>query len=73
MKCCVNIDGNITERFAVLIDLRQGCLLSSTLFNIFVEFVVQEIESMSDEFLLTDEKLTMNVKYAHDTTLISSM
>ena len=37
----------------------------------FLEFVIQEIESMSGEFFLTDENLTTNVIYDDDTSLIS--
>lgn len=58
---------------AVLVGLRQGCLLPPVLclFNVFLEFVIQEIESMSGEFFLTDENLTTNVIYDDDTSLIS--
>ena len=38
------------------------------LFNIFLEFVMEKIESISDEFLFTDENLLMNVKYTGNTS-----
>ena len=47
-KCAVTIDGKLTEWFSVLVGVRQGCLLSPTLFNIFLEFVINEIESISN-------------------------
>ena len=52
---------------------RKGCLLSPTLLNMSLEFVMQESESMSDQFLLTYENLTTNVKYADDTTTLISL
>ena len=50
-KCYVNNDGKHKELFSVLVASRQY-LLSPTLFNIFLEFITQEIQSMSDEFEL---------------------
>ena len=47
-RCAVTIDGKLTEWFSVLVGVRQGCLLSPTLFNIFLEFVINEIESISN-------------------------
>lgn len=38
------------------------------LFNIFLEFVMEKIESISDESLFTDENLLMNVKYTGNTS-----
>lgn len=52
---------------SILVGLRQWYLLYPKLFNIFLEFILKEIESMSDDFELTDESLTTNVKYADDT------
>lgn len=70
-KCCVTVDPKLKKWLAVLVGLRQGCLLPPALFNVFLEFVIQEIESTSGEFFLTDEKLITNVIYDDDTTLIS--
>ena len=38
-ECALTIDGNLASWFKVNVSARQGCLLSHTLFNIFLEFV----------------------------------
>jgi len=71
-ECAVVIDGNLTEWFKVEIGLRQGCLLSPTLFNIFLEFVMKELKDL-DENLQLQENLSIDIRYADDTTLLSAV
>jgi hypothetical protein len=68
-QCSVMIDGKLTQWFQVLVGVRQGCILSPTLFNIFLEFVMDELRSLTDFHLHAD--MSTDVRYADDTTLIS--
>ena len=71
-ECAVVIDGQLTEWFAVKIGLRQGCLLSPTLFNIFLEFVMKKLKSL-DSTLKLHDSLSIDIRYADDTTLLSAI
>ena len=42
-ECAVEIDGQLTEWFEVHVGLRQDCLMSLTLFNIFLEFIMKKV------------------------------
>ena len=70
-KCAVTIDGKLTEWFSVLVGVRQGCLLSPTLFNIFLEFVMNEVESISNHFDMRAEEFSLSIKYADGSTLLT--
>ena len=71
-ECAIVIDGHITEWFKVKIGVRQGCILSPTLFNIFLEFVMKELKSL-DQDLQMKNILSVDIRYAGDTTLISTV
>ena len=71
-ECAVVIDGNLTKWFHVLVGVRQGCLLSPTLFNIFLDFVMAELKSIQTSLQLT-ENLSCDIRYADDTTLIATV
>ena len=65
------IDGNLTDWFSVLVGVRQGCILSPMLFNIFLEFVMDELKSLN-EFRLKND-MAADIRYADDTTLVSAI
>ena len=71
-ECAVLISNNLIEWFKAMIGVRQGCLLSPTLFNIFLEFVMAELKLLRDELHL-DEQLSTNCRYADDTRLIAAI
>ena len=71
-ECAVVIDGQLTERFSVDIGVRQRSLLSPTMFNIFLEFVMKEVRDLDDTLNLRDT-FCADIRYADDTTLISAI
>ena len=70
-KCAVTIDRKLTEWFSALVGVRQGCLHSPNLFSIFLEFVINEIENISNNFDMEDEEFSLSIKYADDSTLLT--
>ena len=68
----VVIDGELTEWFKVEIGLRQGCLLSPVLFNIFLEYVMKELKDV-EKTLSYSDKMSLDIRYADDTTLLSAV
>ena len=71
-ECAVLINNSLTECFKVMIGVRQGCIISPTLSNIFLDFVMAELKSLRDELHL-DEKLSTDCRYADDTTVTTAI
>ena len=70
-ECSVLVDGRLTKWLEVTVGVRQGCILSPSLFNFFLEFVMDDLKSLQ-EFHLT-LNLSTDVRYADDTTLVSAI
>ena len=71
-KCAVLVNGKVTEWFDVCTGVRQGCLLSPTLFNLFLEFVMGDIKQLDSGMQMGDMHIN-NIRYADDTTLLDLM
>ncbi len=46
---CVKISGGRSEHFEVKVGLRQGCVMSPWLFNIYMDGVIREVEGKVGE------------------------
>ena len=70
-ECAEAIDGQLTEWFVVKIGLRQGYLLSPTIFNSFLEFHMKEMKTL-DYTLKLNGGLSIDIRYADETARNSS-
>ena len=70
--CAIVVDELLTEWFSVSVGVRQGCLLSPTLFNLFLDFVMDELKCLQEHVTL-DNDLNFDARYADDTTLIAAV
>ena len=57
-ECSVSVNGKITECFKVVTGVRQGCLLSPSLFNLFLEFVMKDLQNLDSGIQMGDMRIT---------------
>ncbi|VEN39858.1 unnamed protein product [Callosobruchus maculatus] len=70
----VRIDGNLSDQIATRKGLRQGCVLSPMLFNIYSEFVMRPVlllDNWNGGITIGGSKIS-NLRFADDTTLIAA-
>ena len=70
-KCAVKINGKVTNSFNYLKGVQQGNPLSSTLFNLFVNYIFDEIKNASP-VSLNNYDIFNALVYADDLVLIST-
>ena len=68
-ECSIIAGGELADWFPVNIGVRQGCIMSPSLFNIFLEYVMKGVKSLNSYFQL-NENMSVDIRYADDTTLI---
>lgn len=68
-KCAIIVNGKMSEWFKVGVGVRQGCLLSPALFNLFLEFVMKGLRQL-DSGVQMGNTCINNIRYADDTTLL---
>ena len=71
-SCGVVVYRLLTEWFSVSVGVRQGCLISPTLFNLFLDFVIGELKCLPEHVTL-DYALKFDARYADNTTLIAAV
>ena len=70
VKSCVRINGLTTDFFDVNCGLKQGCLLSPLLFNLYIDDLVRDMNLLNIGIDIDDEKLCI-LLYADDVILIA--
>ena len=66
----VNVNGNKTEKINIRRGVRQGCILSPILFNLYSEKIFQESLQDAKGFKINGKRIT-NIRYADDTVIIA--
>ena len=77
-RACVRMDGRKGNFFEVKVGLRQGCVMSPWLFNVYMDSVVREVKMDSGEEGLKmlsanggePWRISMLLLYADDTVLM---
>ena len=70
VKSCVRINGLTTDFFNVNCGLKQGCLLSPLLFNLYIDDLVRDMNLLNIGIDSDGEKLCI-LLYADDVILIA--
>lgn len=69
-ECAVKLNDNLTDFFKVDSGVKQGCKLSPTLLAIYINDLVNDINSLSAGVTM-DEKVISSLLYADDIALIA--
>lgn len=67
----VDINGELTDSIIISRGVRQGCILSPLLFNIYSEQIFQESISNVRRGIYISGMFVNNIRYADDTALIA--
>ena len=70
VKCCVRVNGNDTPWFDVTSGVRQGCVLSSTMFSVFINDLATRINEAGLDVTI-DDVIVSILLYADDIVLIA--
>ena len=70
VSSCVRINGHYTDWFEVVTGLRQGCSLSTVLFNIFINDLAFKIKDLQKGIDIGDQRVSI-LLYADDIVLIA--
>lgn len=68
----VCVDGRLSKQFSVEKGVRQGCILSPILFNIYGEWIIRKATEDWDGGVSVGGRKISNLRYADDTTLLAS-
>ena len=61
IRCSVRINGKLTEWFDVSCGLKQGCSLSSILFNLYINDLILKVNSLGIGIEINGEKVGTSI------------
>ena len=68
----VRLDSGETKWFPICKGVRQGCILSPSLFNLYAEMVIRNALEENEIGVKIGGQTTSNLRYADDTTITAS-
>jgi len=69
-KACVRVDGKVSEWFTIEEGVRQGCVISPWLFNVFMDACMRRSRAPECGLKIGDERVCF-LLYADDTVLLA--
>ena len=69
-KACVKIENKCTEVFEINQGVRQGCVMSPLLFNIFLSDLAKKLDTMDDKVKVNDSEIS-SLFWADDIVMLS--
>ena len=71
-RAAVRVEGEESDDIVIKRGVRQGCILSPTLFNLYSEAIISEALTDLDCGIKVNGRVINNLRYADDTVLIAS-
>lgn len=68
---CVRVGNQLSEEIEIKRGVRQGCVLSPMLFNLYSEEILNEVLDDTKEGIILNGVLMNNIRYADDTLLLT--
>jgi len=70
-KAAVRLSGETTDWFKIERGVRQGCVMSPDLFNLYSETILRTLQDVDEGVIINGHKIN-NMRYADDTVLLAS-
>ena len=70
VKCCVRVNGALTDWFPVNLGVKQGCIISPLLFSMYINEITVGIKALGKGVCINNESVPI-LLYADDIVLIA--